>query len=117
MGNAQNRIHVPGQRMPRRTRMESARPVDRLQVGRTVPVQGLRGGYYQAPNFWHRIIRGELITSLMSNEEVRAYLARIGSKGGKASRRTLTSAQAKAMVKAREKKRRATKRALRRSNS
>lgn len=41
----------------------------------------------------------------MSNEEVRAYLARIGSKGGKASRRTLTSAQAKAMVKAREAKR------------
>jgi len=52
----------------------------------------------------------------MSNEEVRAYLARIGSKGGKASRRTLTPEQAKAMVLAREKKRRATKRALRRSN-
>ena len=41
----------------------------------------------------------------MSNKEVRAYLARIGSKGGKASRRTLTSEQAKAMVNAREAKR------------
>ncbi len=33
------------------------------------------------------------------------YLASIGSKGGKVSRRILTSAQAKAMVKAREAKR------------
>ena len=33
------------------------------------------------------------------------YLASIGSKGGKASRRTLTTAQAMAMVKAREAKR------------
>ena len=33
------------------------------------------------------------------------YLASIGSKGGKVSRRTLTTAQAKAMVKAREAKR------------
>lgn len=81
-----------------------------------MPVQGLRGGYYQAPNYWHRIIRGELVTSLMSNEEVRAYLASIGRKGGQKSRRTLTPEQAKAMVRAREKKRRATKRALRRSN-
>ena len=53
----------------------------------------------------------------MSNEEIRAYLARIGSKGGKTSRRTLTPEQAKATVRAREKKRRATKRALRRSNT
>lgn len=41
----------------------------------------------------------------MSNEEVRAYLARIGSKGGKVSRRTLTPEQARSMVKAREAKR------------
>jgi hypothetical protein len=53
----------------------------------------------------------------MSNEEVRAYLARIGSKGGKASRRTLKPEQAKAMVRAREKKRRATKHATRRANA
>lgn len=53
----------------------------------------------------------------MSNQEIRAYLASIGSKGGKISRRTLTPEQAKAMVRAREKKRRATKRALRRSNA
>ena len=33
------------------------------------------------------------------------YLASIGSKGGKVSRRTLTTAQAKMMVKAREAKR------------
>jgi len=39
------------------------------------------------------------------NPEARKYLASIGSKGGKKSRRTLTSAQAKAMVKAREAKR------------
>jgi hypothetical protein len=53
----------------------------------------------------------------MSNEEVRAYLARIGSKGGKASRRTLTPEQAKAMVAARERKRRKTKRVTRRANA
>jgi hypothetical protein len=44
------------------------------------------------------------------------YLASIGSKGGKVSRRELTPEQAKAMVRAREKKRRATKRVARRSN-
>jgi len=53
----------------------------------------------------------------MSNEEVRAYLASIGSNGGKISRRTLTPEQAKSMVRAREKKRSATKRALRRFTS
>lgn len=53
----------------------------------------------------------------MSSQEIKAYLASIGSKGGKISRRTLTPEQAKAMVRTREKKRRATKRALRRSNS
>lgn len=61
-------------------------------------VQGVRG-------YWHAIKGGELVTTLMSNKEVRAYLARIGSKGGKKSRRTLTPEQAKAMVAAREKKR------------
>ena len=44
------------------------------------------------------------------------YLASIGSKGGKVSRRTLTTAQAKAMVAARERKRRKTKRVTRRAN-
>jgi hypothetical protein len=45
------------------------------------------------------------------------YLASIGSKGGKISRRTLTTAQAKAMVKARESKRpKKPKRVARRSN-
>ena len=47
---------------------------------------------------------------------VKQYLAKIGSVGGKISRRTLTPEQAKAMVRAREKKRRATKRAARLSN-
>jgi len=64
--------------------------------------------HYEPPHYWHTIKSGELVTSIMSNEEVSAYLARIGSKGGKVSRRTLTSAQAKAMVKAREAKRKKT---------
>jgi hypothetical protein len=38
-------------------------------------------------------------------KELRDYLAKIGSKGGKASRRTLSPEQAKAMVQARELKR------------
>lgn len=38
------------------------------------------------------------------------YLSRIGRKGGKVSRRTLTVAQAKAMVNAREAKRSGKKR-------
>lgn len=37
------------------------------------------------------------------------YLAEIGARGGKKSRRTLTPEQARAMVRAREKKRRAKK--------
>lgn len=72
--------------------------------------------WYDPPNYWHTIKSGELVTTLMSNEEVRAYLARIGSKGGKVSRRTLTPEHAKAMVAAREKKRRKTKRVTRRAN-
>ena len=47
---------------------------------------------------------------------VKAYLASIGSKGGKVSRRTLTTAQAKAMVAARERKRRKTKRVTAKPN-
>ncbi len=39
--------------------------------------------------------------------EIKKYLAKIGAKGGKISRRVLTSEQAREMVKAREKKRRA----------
>jgi len=42
------------------------------------------------------------------NTETRKYLVDIGRRGGKKSRRTLTKAQARAMVKAREEKRRAT---------
>lgn len=38
-------------------------------------------------------------------KELREYMAKIGAKGGKASRRTLTPEQAKAMVAARESKR------------
>jgi len=41
----------------------------------------------------------------MSNGDIKKYLAKIGAKGGKISRRTLTPEQARAMVKAREKKR------------
>jgi hypothetical protein len=39
------------------------------------------------------------------NKNLREYFAKIGSKGGKKSKRTLTTAQARAMVKAREAKR------------
>lgn len=39
------------------------------------------------------------------NPEVRKYMASIGAKGGKKSRRVLTPQQAKAMVDAREAKR------------
>jgi hypothetical protein len=53
----------------------------------------------------------------MSNQEIKAYLASIGSKGGKISRRTLTPEQAKAMVRAREKKRMKSKRITLKSNS
>ena len=38
-------------------------------------------------------------------KELREYMAKIGAKGGKASRRTLNPEQAKAMVAAREAKR------------
>ena len=41
----------------------------------------------------------------MLNAAARKYLATIGSIGGKKSRRTLTTEQAQAMVKARESKR------------
>jgi len=41
------------------------------------------------------------------DKTVRKYLAKIGSKGGKKSRRILTPEQARAMVKVREKKRKA----------
>lgn len=46
-------------------------------------------------------------------EEIKQYLATIGSKGGKKSRRTLTPEQAKAMVAAREAKKQATVRKTR----
>ena len=39
------------------------------------------------------------------DKAVKEYLAKIGRKGGKKSKRTLTPGQAKAMVKARERKR------------
>jgi hypothetical protein len=38
---------------------------------------------------------------------IREYLAKIGAKGGKKSKRTLTPEQARAMVKSRERKRKA----------
>jgi hypothetical protein len=38
-------------------------------------------------------------------KELRKYLAKIGAKGGKKSKRVLTPDQARAMVKAREEKR------------
>ena len=41
------------------------------------------------------------------NPEARKYLAEIGKRGGQVSRRKLTKAQARAMVKAREAKRKA----------
>lgn len=41
----------------------------------------------------------------MKRKELSAYFAKIGSKGGKTSRRTLTTEQSKAMLAAREAKR------------
>jgi len=41
--------------------------------------------WYEPPNYWHTIKSGELVTSIMSNQEIKAYLASIGSKGGKAT--------------------------------
>ena len=40
-------------------------------------------GWYQPPKYWHRIIGGELVTSIMSDTEIKRYLAAIGAKGGK----------------------------------
>jgi general stress protein YciG len=45
----------------------------------------------------------------MVDEAVRKFLSEIGRKGGKKSHRTLTSKQAKEMVKAREEKRKRNK--------
>jgi hypothetical protein len=45
----------------------------------------------------------------MVHEEVRKFFQKIGRKGGKKSKRTLTPEQARAMVAAREKKRRQRK--------
>ena len=42
-------------------------------------------------------------------KDVREFLRKIGSKGGKAASHTLTSEQARKMVQAREKKRKAKK--------
>lgn len=42
-------------------------------------------------------------------KEVSEYMSKIGSKGGKKSKRTLTPEQARKMVEAREKKRRTKK--------
>lgn len=47
-------------------------------------------------------------------KEVREYMSRIGSEGGKKSKRTLTPEQARRMVEARERKRRERKSADRR---
>ena len=41
--------------------------------------------WYQPPCYWQTVRGGELVTSIMSKEEVRQYLASIGSKGGKAT--------------------------------
>ena len=42
----------------------------------------------------------------MVSKEIREFLAKIGRKGGKKSKRTLTPEQARAMVESRERKRR-----------
>lgn len=42
----------------------------------------------------------------MKKSELREYFSKLGKKGGKLSRRVLTTEQARAMVKAREAKRR-----------
>lgn len=39
--------------------------------------------WYQPPCYWQTVRGGELVTTIMSQEEVRRYLASIGSKGGK----------------------------------
>jgi len=46
----------------------------------------------------------------MVDDAVRKFLSEIGRKGGKKSKRTLTSEQARKMVEAREKKRKRKKR-------
>ena len=43
------------------------------------------------------------------DKKIREYMAKIGSKGGKNAKHTLTSEQAKKMVKARERKRKEKK--------
>lgn len=57
----------------------------------------------------------------MGEAAMKTYTAddfkRWGAQGGAKSKRTLTAAQAKAMVAAREKKRRKTKRVVRRANT
>ena len=45
-------------------------------------------------------------------KQLREYLAKIGAKGGKKSRRVLTPEQARAMVKARESKKEGVRKAL-----
>ena len=46
---------------------------------------------------------------LFMDKAIREYMAKIGRKGGKKSKRTLTSEQAKAMVAVRERKRKRRK--------
>jgi len=45
----------------------------------------------------------------MKKSEIKKYLAKIGAKGGKTSRRTLTPEQARKMVEAREAKKKDVK--------
>ncbi len=58
----------------------------------------------------NRATMREWLLVAIASTNSKDYLAKIGSAGGKQSRRTLTPEQARAMVRAREKKRRKTKR-------
>ena len=50
--------------------------VELVPNGQTVQLQRLRG-------YWHTTKGGELVTTIMSTDEIKRYLASIGSKGGK----------------------------------
>jgi hypothetical protein len=76
VGGFENRPHLRQQRYARRPRMDAQASVELIPNGSTMHLSGLCG-------YYHKFIGGELVTSLMSADEVKRYLASIGSKGGK----------------------------------
>lgn len=76
VGNAVGRLLSAGIRNTRRPRMVAEITLELVQGGEAVQVQRLRG-------YWHTTKGGELVTTIMSADEIKRYLASIGSKGGK----------------------------------